>query len=171
MNVLAVISPGLKVLFERVGKPEVINRPDFFGFGGTGAVIACNHVGWPESASAHNRDLSRPCGRWKPFIGAMPRDPFAASGWKTPLRSRGPIQHVGCADKTTGHSGEPELSCRFACGRTRRTRKCEAPMRRRLGPTPQALLASTSHQGGRPDSSATASRTLARGRWKVDLRL
>jgi hypothetical protein len=30
MNVLAVISPGLKVLFERVGKPEVINRPDFF---------------------------------------------------------------------------------------------------------------------------------------------
>ena len=32
MNVLAVISPGLKVLFERVGKPEVINRPDFFRF-------------------------------------------------------------------------------------------------------------------------------------------
>ncbi len=49
MNVLAVISPGLKVLFERVGKPEVINRPDFFRFGGTGAVIACNHVGWAES--------------------------------------------------------------------------------------------------------------------------
>jgi hypothetical protein len=44
MNVLAVISPGLKVLFERVGKPEVINRPDFFRFDGTGAVIACNHV-------------------------------------------------------------------------------------------------------------------------------
>jgi len=36
MNVLAVISPGLKVLFERVGKPEVINRPDLFRFGGTG---------------------------------------------------------------------------------------------------------------------------------------
>lgn len=49
MNVLAVISPGLKVLFERVGKPEVINRRDFFRFGGTGAVIACNHVGWAES--------------------------------------------------------------------------------------------------------------------------
>ncbi len=49
MNVLAVISPGLKVLFERVGKPEVINRPDFFRFGGTGAVIACNHVGWADS--------------------------------------------------------------------------------------------------------------------------
>ena len=46
MNVLAVISPGLKVLFERVGKPEVINRPDLFRSGGPGAVIACNHVGW-----------------------------------------------------------------------------------------------------------------------------
>src|SRR6266508_1286619 len=45
MNVLAVISPGLKVLFERVGKPEVINRPDFFRFGGTGAVIARYHDG------------------------------------------------------------------------------------------------------------------------------
>lgn len=49
MNVLAVISPGLKVLFERVGKPEVINRPDFLRFGGTGAVIVCNHVGWADS--------------------------------------------------------------------------------------------------------------------------
>lgn len=49
MNVLAVISPGLKVLFERVGKPEIINRPDFFRFGGTGAVIVCNHVGWADS--------------------------------------------------------------------------------------------------------------------------
>lgn len=49
MNVLAVISPGLKVLFERVGKPEVVNRPSFFRSGGTGAVIACNHVGWADS--------------------------------------------------------------------------------------------------------------------------
>jgi 1-acyl-sn-glycerol-3-phosphate acyltransferase len=49
MNVLAVISPGLKILFERVGKPKVINRPDFFRFDGTGAVIACNHVGWADS--------------------------------------------------------------------------------------------------------------------------
>jgi 1-acyl-sn-glycerol-3-phosphate acyltransferase len=49
MNVLAAISPGLKVLFERVGKPEVINRPDLFRFGGAGAVIACNHVGWADS--------------------------------------------------------------------------------------------------------------------------
>jgi 1-acyl-sn-glycerol-3-phosphate acyltransferase len=49
MNVLTAISPGLKVLFERVGKPEVINRPDFFRPGGTGAVIACNHVGWADS--------------------------------------------------------------------------------------------------------------------------
>src|SRR5260370_25227443 len=49
MNVLTVISPGLKVLFERVGKPEVINRPDFSRLGGAGAVIACNHVGWADS--------------------------------------------------------------------------------------------------------------------------
>jgi 1-acyl-sn-glycerol-3-phosphate acyltransferase len=49
MNVLAAISPGLKVLFERVGKPEVINRPDFFQSGAMGAVIACNHVGWADS--------------------------------------------------------------------------------------------------------------------------
>ena len=49
MNVLTVISPGLKVLFERIGKPEVVNRPDFFRFGGAGAVIACNHVGWADS--------------------------------------------------------------------------------------------------------------------------
>src|SRR5674476_610564 len=49
MNVLTVISPGLKVLFEHVGKPEVINRPNFFRFYGTGAVIACNHVGWADS--------------------------------------------------------------------------------------------------------------------------
>jgi 1-acyl-sn-glycerol-3-phosphate acyltransferase len=48
MNVLTVISPALKVLFERVGKPEVINRPDFSRLGGAGAVIACNHVGWAD---------------------------------------------------------------------------------------------------------------------------
>jgi len=49
MDVLTVISPGLKLLFERVGKPEIINRPHFFRLGGTGAVIACNHVGWADS--------------------------------------------------------------------------------------------------------------------------
>ena len=49
MNVLAVFSPGLKVLFERVGKPEVVNGPDFFRFGGAGAVIACYHFGWADS--------------------------------------------------------------------------------------------------------------------------
>lgn len=49
MNVLTVISPGLKVLFERVGKPEIINRPDLLRLGGVGAVIACNHVGWADS--------------------------------------------------------------------------------------------------------------------------
>ena len=49
MNVLAVIWPGLKVLFERVGKPEIVNRPNLFRSGGAGAVIACNHVGWADS--------------------------------------------------------------------------------------------------------------------------
>ena len=44
MNVLSAISPGLKVLFERVGKPEIINRPELFRSGGVRAVIACNHV-------------------------------------------------------------------------------------------------------------------------------
>ncbi len=45
MNVLAVISPGLKILFERVGRPEVINRPDFFRFDGTGASPAITLAG------------------------------------------------------------------------------------------------------------------------------
>src|ERR1019366_3852042 len=49
MKVLAAISPGLKVLFERVGKPQVFNRPEFLRFDRTGAVIACNHVGWSDS--------------------------------------------------------------------------------------------------------------------------
>jgi hypothetical protein len=49
MNVLSAISPGLKVLFERVGKPEIVNRPDLFRSVGPGAVIACNHVGWADS--------------------------------------------------------------------------------------------------------------------------
>jgi 1-acyl-sn-glycerol-3-phosphate acyltransferase len=49
MNVLTAISPGLKVLFERVGKPEIVNRPDLFRSDGAGAVIGCNHVGWADS--------------------------------------------------------------------------------------------------------------------------
>ena len=49
MNVLSAISPGLKIMFERVGKPEIINRPELFRSGGAGAVIACNHVGWADS--------------------------------------------------------------------------------------------------------------------------
>jgi hypothetical protein len=42
MNVLTAISPGLKVLFERVGKPEIVNRPDLFRSGGAGAVSRFN---------------------------------------------------------------------------------------------------------------------------------
>jgi 1-acyl-sn-glycerol-3-phosphate acyltransferase len=49
MNFLKVVSPGLKVLFKRAGKLEIINRPDLLQIGGTGAIIACNHVGWVDS--------------------------------------------------------------------------------------------------------------------------
>lgn len=49
MSVLSFVSPGLKVLFERVGKPQMINRPHVLRLGGMGAVIACNHVGWADS--------------------------------------------------------------------------------------------------------------------------
>lgn len=49
MSVLTVVSPGLKVLFERIGKPEIVNRPEVLRLGGMGAVIACNHIGWADS--------------------------------------------------------------------------------------------------------------------------
>ena len=49
MKILAIASPALKVLFERVGKPEVQNLPDILRPGGAGAVIVCNHVGWADS--------------------------------------------------------------------------------------------------------------------------
>jgi 1-acyl-sn-glycerol-3-phosphate acyltransferase len=49
MSVLTAVSPGLKVLFERIGKPEIMNQPALLRPGGTGAVIACNHVGWADS--------------------------------------------------------------------------------------------------------------------------
>ena len=49
MSLLTVVSPGLKVLFDRIGKPEIIGRPSVLQLGGTGAVIACNHVGWADS--------------------------------------------------------------------------------------------------------------------------
>ena len=38
-----------RILFERAGKPEVVNRPYVLHVGSTGAVIACNHVGWADS--------------------------------------------------------------------------------------------------------------------------
>lgn len=50
MNLVKVASPALKVLFERVGKPDVVNRPDLLlRPGSTGVVIVCNHVGWADS--------------------------------------------------------------------------------------------------------------------------
>jgi len=49
MNMFAVASPALKVLFERVGRPEVHHRPNLLELGGGGAVIVCNHAGWADS--------------------------------------------------------------------------------------------------------------------------
>ena len=49
LSLLTVLSPGLRILFDRVGKPEIIRRPPELQLGGTGAVIACNHVGWADS--------------------------------------------------------------------------------------------------------------------------
>jgi 1-acyl-sn-glycerol-3-phosphate acyltransferase len=49
MEMLAAASPALKMMFERVGRPEVTNRPALLRPGGTGAVIVCNHVGWADS--------------------------------------------------------------------------------------------------------------------------
>jgi 1-acyl-sn-glycerol-3-phosphate acyltransferase len=49
MSLLTVVSLGLRVLFHRIGKPEIIGRPPVLQLGGKGAVIACNHVGWADS--------------------------------------------------------------------------------------------------------------------------
>ncbi len=49
MNLLKAVSPGLKVLIDRAGKLEIINRPDLLQLGRPGAIIACNHVGWADS--------------------------------------------------------------------------------------------------------------------------
>jgi 1-acyl-sn-glycerol-3-phosphate acyltransferase len=49
MNMFTVASPAIKLLFERVGRPEVHHRPDMLEPGGRGAVIVCNHAGWADS--------------------------------------------------------------------------------------------------------------------------
>lgn len=49
MNMLAVASPAIKLLLERVGRPEVHNQPALLRPGGAGAVIVCNHAGWADS--------------------------------------------------------------------------------------------------------------------------
>ena len=61
MNMLKVVSPVLKIAFERVGKPEIINLPDILRLGGTGAIVTCNHIGWADSLwlsyAVHPRQL------------------------------------------------------------------------------------------------------------------
>ena len=50
MNVLTIVSPGLKVLFERVGKPEVINRPEVLRLSGRLQLSpAITSAGWTAS--------------------------------------------------------------------------------------------------------------------------
>ena len=49
MSILGTVSPVLRLMFERVGKPEVLDRPLVLGPSGGGAVIVCNHVGWADS--------------------------------------------------------------------------------------------------------------------------
>lgn len=49
MDILTTASPVLKVLFERLGKPEISNYPSLLKPGGHGAVIVSNHVGWADS--------------------------------------------------------------------------------------------------------------------------
>ena len=49
MNMFTVASPALKLLFDRVGRPEVHDRPDVLLRLGEGAVIVCNHAGWADS--------------------------------------------------------------------------------------------------------------------------
>ena len=49
MNLFTVASPALKLLFERVGRPEIYDRPALVAPGGAGAVIVCNHEGWADS--------------------------------------------------------------------------------------------------------------------------
>jgi hypothetical protein len=60
MNVLTAISPGLKVLFERVGKPEIVNRPDLFRSVGTGrSSPAITSAG--RAASRQATGVGLPC--------------------------------------------------------------------------------------------------------------
>lgn len=49
MNIFSVASPALKAIFERLGKPEVLDQPALLKAGGGGAVIVSNHVGWADS--------------------------------------------------------------------------------------------------------------------------
>jgi 1-acyl-sn-glycerol-3-phosphate acyltransferase len=88
MNMLKVVSPVLKIAFERVGKPEIINLPDILRFGGTGAIVTCNHIGWADSLwltyAVHPRQLrhiskkelfNQPLTKWVlEHVGSIPID-------------------------------------------------------------------------------------------------
>ena len=49
MTIFSVASPALKLIFERLGNPEISDQPTLLGMGGTGAVVVSNHVGWADS--------------------------------------------------------------------------------------------------------------------------
>lgn len=48
MNMFSVASPALKMVFERLGNPEISDQPTLLGIGGAGAVVVSNHVGWAD---------------------------------------------------------------------------------------------------------------------------
>jgi len=88
MNLFKVVSPCLKIAFERVGKPEIINLPEILRLGGTGAIITCNHIGWADSVwlsyAVHPRQLrhmakyelfDQPLTKWVlEHVGSIPVD-------------------------------------------------------------------------------------------------
>ena len=88
MNLFKVVSPLLKIAFERVGKPEIINLPDILRLGGTGAIVTCNHIGWADSLwvayAVHPRQLrhmskhelfDQPLTKWVlEHVGSIPVD-------------------------------------------------------------------------------------------------
>lgn len=101
MKLLAVASPAIKLLFERIGKPQINNCPELLRTGGSGAVIVCNHAGWADglwlSYAVYPRQLrhiskrelfSSPIARWMLAQGgsiSINRDDPAPSSFKSAL--------------------------------------------------------------------------------------
>lgn len=146
MNVLTVVSPGLKVLFERVGKPEVINRPDFFRLGGTGAVIACNHVGWADSL-------------WLAYA-VYPRQLRYMSKQELfgPSLSRWVLEHVGSIPIARG----PVAKFDQGCGRHSEARWSHPDLPERHAKRPKYCFQAWCRDGRASRSGSACARLLSR---------